>query len=176
MKPNSEIIPHVVLLEYFLPLFPVFTLSTNFPIIAISLCNNLKSIFLTQNNHLVINSANVSRRHAVQERFLFPLIATIPPILIAFIVEDLETLVGFVGSYAGASIQYIIPAALVYYGRKRINEVIDSEEILMMGQNMKMRFKSPFRHVYWIFFVLTWAIVSIIFVTVNNIIHFFELL
>ena len=35
-------------IHYFLSLFPVFTLSTNFPIIAITLRNNLKGLFLTE--------------------------------------------------------------------------------------------------------------------------------
>ena len=35
-------------IHYFLSLFPVFTLSTNFPIIAITLRNNLKALFLTE--------------------------------------------------------------------------------------------------------------------------------
>jgi len=32
--------------------------------------------------------------------------------------NSLEFLVGITGSYAGAGIQYIVPAALVYYARK----------------------------------------------------------
>ena len=38
-------------IHYFLSLFPVFTLSTNFPIIAITLRNNLKSLFLTEGKY-----------------------------------------------------------------------------------------------------------------------------
>ncbi len=39
---------YLAAIHYFLSLFPVFTLSTNFPIIAITLRNNLKSLFLTE--------------------------------------------------------------------------------------------------------------------------------
>lgn len=45
---GSSIIPHIPVLQYFLSLFPVFTLSTNFPIIAITLRNNLRSLFLRE--------------------------------------------------------------------------------------------------------------------------------
>ncbi|KAH9365820.1 hypothetical protein HPB48_013356 [Haemaphysalis longicornis] len=51
LQPNSgtdSIIPHIPVLQYFLSLFPVFTLSTNFPIIAITLRNNLRSLFLRE--------------------------------------------------------------------------------------------------------------------------------
>jgi hypothetical protein len=39
---------YMSIIHYFLSLFPVFTLSTNFPIIAITLRNNLKTLFLTE--------------------------------------------------------------------------------------------------------------------------------
>lgn len=39
---------HLLAIHYFLSLFPVFTLATNFPIIAITLRNNLKALFLTE--------------------------------------------------------------------------------------------------------------------------------
>ena len=41
---------YLATIHYFLSLFPVFTLSTNFPIIAITLRNNLKTLFLTEGN------------------------------------------------------------------------------------------------------------------------------
>ncbi len=39
---------YLAVIHYFLSLFPVFTLSTNFPIITITLRNNLKALFLTE--------------------------------------------------------------------------------------------------------------------------------
>lgn len=95
-------------LHFFLSLFPVFTLSTNFPIIALTLSNNLKSLFLSEH-----------RSHTWFTRtVLFPLLALIPPTCVAMTTNSLEFLVGITGSYAGAGIQYIVPAALVYYARK----------------------------------------------------------
>lgn len=95
-------------LHFFLSLFPVFTLSTNFPIIALTLSNNLKSLFLSEHR-----SHNWFTRTV-----LFPLLALIPPTCVAMTTNSLEFLVGITGSYAGAGIQYIVPAALVYYARK----------------------------------------------------------
>ncbi len=45
-KPGEPV--YLAFIHYFLSLFPVFTLSTNFPIIAITLRNNLKTLFLTE--------------------------------------------------------------------------------------------------------------------------------
>ncbi|CAL4234750.1 unnamed protein product, partial [Meganyctiphanes norvegica] len=75
----------------FLLLFPVFTLSTNFPIIAITLRNNLKGLFLRE-----------TRRYSFfTSRCLFPLLAIIPPTIIAIITSNVEFLVGITGAYAG---------------------------------------------------------------------------
>ena len=41
-----------------------------------------------------------------------------PPVTLAAFTDDLETLVGITGSYAGAGIQYIVPAALVFHARQ----------------------------------------------------------
>ena len=95
-------------LHVFLSLLPVFTLSTNFPIIAITLSNNLKSLFLTE-----------GRMYSYWTRtVVFPLLALVPPTCVAMPTHSLEFLVGLTGSYAGAGIQYIVPAALVYYARQ----------------------------------------------------------
>lgn len=97
-------------IHYFLSLFPVFTLSTNFPIIAITLSNNLKSLCLTE-----------GRLYSYWTRtLLFPLLALIPPTCVAMATHSLEFLVGVTGSYAGAGIQYVVPAALVFYARQVI--------------------------------------------------------
>ncbi|CAG2183401.1 unnamed protein product, partial [Oppiella nova] len=55
----------VPFLDYFLPLFPVFTLSTNFPIIAITLQNNLKTLFSSCGGGSQQGSQSVIRRRLV---------------------------------------------------------------------------------------------------------------
>ncbi|KAJ8889087.1 hypothetical protein PR048_008581 [Dryococelus australis] len=136
-------------LDYFLALFPVFTLSTSFPIVAITLRNNLKSLFLTEGRHY---------RWCLR-RVLFPVLAVVPPVLIAMSTKNLEILVGVTGSYAGAAIQYIIPALLVHSARGRTLEVI--------GMGVKNEFASPFYGKGWVVFVILWAITCIVLVTVN---------
>lgn len=140
----------VLMIQYFLALFPVFTLSTNFPIIAITLRNNLKSLFLTEGRHY---------RWCIR-RLVFPILAVVPPVLVAFITKNLEFLVGITGSYAGAGIQYVIPAALVYCARKHTLQVI--------GMGVKNNFTSPFYRKGWLYFVLVWALASVILVSVDH--------
>ncbi|XP_039309843.1 transmembrane protein 104 homolog isoform X2 [Solenopsis invicta] len=139
----------MLLMEYFLALFPVFTLSTSFPIIAITLRNNLQSLFLKEDT-----SYNLCLR-----KLVFPVLAVIPPYLIAMITKDLSILVGITGSYAGAGIQYLIPTFLVYCARQKTNKVI--------GLGVINKFASPFSGRCWLVFVVGWAITCMILVSVN---------
>ena len=91
--------------KYFLELFPVFTLSTNFPIIVITLSKNLKT-FLKEGKHYGL----------FVSRYLFPPITVIPPVLIAFATKNVEVLVAVTGSYAASIIQYVISVTIVFYG------------------------------------------------------------
>lgn len=176
---GSSIIPSIPVLQYFLSLFPVFTLSTNFPIIAITLRNNLRSLFLREESSqqgsrsrslTSSGSSNQSStalppqscNQVLVERFFFPLLALLPPIAVALATESVEFLVGFTGSYAGAFIQYIIPVALVHRARKQVLEAL--------GLGVENQHASPFRHGAWLIFVLVWAVACVTLVTVNHII------
>lgn len=137
-------------IDYFLSLFPVFTLSTSFPIIAITLKQNLQTIFLDMSHY---------DRYNVFVRLLFPLLAIIPPLCVTYFTNSLSSLVAFTGSYAGAGIQYIIPVFLVYFARSTCTE--------LLGSGIHNPFQSPFKSNYWLGLVLIWSIVCISLVTVN---------
>uniref|UniRef100_A0A3Q2XA07 Transmembrane protein 104 n=1 Tax=Haplochromis burtoni TaxID=8153 RepID=A0A3Q2XA07_HAPBU len=139
----------IPVLRYFLGLFPVFTISTNFPIIAVTLRNNWKTLF----------HRDGGTYPWVVDRVVFPLITLVPPIVVAFCTHNLESLVGITGSYAGTGIQYIVPAFLVFYARRHLEPV--------MGRDAINKHRSPFRHSFWVWFVLLWAAFSLMFVTAN---------
>uniref|UniRef100_A0A8C8Y9N6 Transmembrane protein 104 n=1 Tax=Prolemur simus TaxID=1328070 RepID=A0A8C8Y9N6_PROSS len=135
--------------RFFLGLFPVFTISTNFPIIAVTLRNNWKTLFHREGGTYPW----------VVDRVVFPTITLVPPVLVAFCTHDLESLVGITGAYAGTGIQYVIPAFLVYHCRR------DTQ--LAFGHGAANKHRSPFRHTFWVGFVLLWAFSCFIFVTAN---------
>ncbi|XP_068387041.1 transmembrane protein 104 isoform X1 [Eschrichtius robustus] len=135
--------------RFFLGLFPVFTISTNFPIIAVTLRNNWKTLFHREGGTYPW----------VVDRVVFPTITLLPPVLVAFCTHDLESLVGITGAYAGTGIQYVIPAFLVYLCRK------DTQ--LAFGYGTVNKHGSPFRHTFWVGFVLLWAFSCFFFVTAN---------
>ena len=139
----------IAFIQYFLALFPVFTLSTNFPIIGITLRNNLKTLCLTDGKTYSF----------FMDRIFFPLATLIPPVIVALITNKLDLLVGITGSYAGAGIQYFVPAALVYCSRKTVSEVLDFDAV--------NKHSSPFHHTAWVIFIVLWALVAILLVSVN---------
>lgn len=138
-------------IEYFLALFPVFTLSTSFPIIAITLRNNLQSLFL--------GTSQLEDYGFFIRRLAFPLLAILPPIIVTYFTDSLTSLVSFTGSYAGTGIQYIIPIALVFQARRTCTQ--------LLGQGIVNEFRSPFKSVAWLIFVLIWACTCVVLVTVN---------
>ncbi|GFR99824.1 transmembrane protein 104 [Elysia marginata] len=140
-------------IQYFLVLFPVFTLSTNFPIIAITLRNNLGAMFA------MARSNGHARVPAAVTRVVCPLLALLPPVVVALSTNQVEVLVGITGSYAGAGIQYVIPAALVYLARK--------DFVAISGG---YQHRSPFSHTGWIVLTFTWTFIAVVFVTVNHIV------
>ncbi len=142
---------YLAAIHYFLSLFPVFTLSTNFPIIAITLRNNLRSLFLTE-----------GRMYSwCTRRCIFPLLALVPPVAVALATDSLELLVGVTGSYAGAGIQYVFPAFLVHCGRRVTRRAI--------GVGVSNQHSSYFRSTFWVVFVNIWAFCSVGLVTWNHI-------
>ncbi|XP_056309267.1 transmembrane protein 104 [Danio aesculapii] len=143
----------VPVLRYFLGLFPVFTISTNFPIIAVTLRNNWKTLF----------HRDGGTYPWVVDRVVFPLITLVPPIIVAFCTHDLESLVGITGAYAGTGIQYIIPAFLVYFSRRHLEPVL--------GRDAVNKHRSPFRHTFWVCFVVLWATFCLMFVTANIVLN-----
>lgn len=158
----------LVFIEYFLALFPVFTLSASFPIIAITLRNNLETLFMgAPEPNPPTESVYSSFCTFLLRRCAFPLMAILPPIVVTYFTDSLASLVSFTGSYAGTGIQYIIPIALVWQARKTCRAIL--------GQGIINDYKSPFQSVFWLVFVLIWSCTSVVFVTVNfitNALHF----
>lgn len=137
--------------EYFLALFPVLTLTTSFPIIAITLRNNLQTLF--------VNKHQLHSQSFFVKNMAFPLMAIIPPFLVTFNTENVQSLVSFTGCYAGACIQYLIPVALVYYSRKTCANIL--------GEGIVNEFKSPFQANGWLIMIFSWMCISLIFVTMH---------
>jgi amino acid permease len=143
-------------IDYFLNLFPVFTLSTNFPIIAITLRNNLE----------VMVTSLPGRFPTISEKagyVVFPLLALVPAALIALATEDVGILVTITGAYAGAGIQYVIPVSHVWLARRRLAQLLGEQP----SRQLENPFRSVFRHTGFLVGVLAWCGLAIALVSIN---------
>ena len=144
-------------LGYYLALFPVFTLSTNFPIISITLRENLKAL------------ARIVAKHWIGEkpfpwlidRILFPFLAVLPPLAIAFATTNVEVLVSITGSFPGIGVQYVIPATLAFAGKYAITKKLN-----VKYQN---KHKSPFSHFVFLVIILVWTAISILLIIADDV-------
>jgi hypothetical protein len=75
----------------------MFFISTNFPIICITLRENLRTLFGNTTPFSVSMSSTT----------YFALLAMLPPLAIALCTEDVGMLVGITGAYAGLGIQVL---------------------------------------------------------------------
>lgn len=141
------------IIGFFLGAFPLFPMSTSFPIIAITLQSNLKNLFLDRSN---------DNHSFLINRLIFPTVAILPPFMIALCTHNIKYLVEITGTYAGVIVQYVIPVILVFYSRKQCFQDFG------FSNN---KFTSPFRHGAWLLFVIIWAVICIIFVTADLIMN-----
>jgi hypothetical protein len=79
--------------------------SANFPVIAITLRENLRTLA-----HNMTGTQDAQRESATGvTRFIarnsYALFALVPPLIVAFFTEDVSMLVGYTGAYAGLGIQ-----------------------------------------------------------------------
>ena len=139
----------------------LITVSTNYPIIAITLRNNLRTLFPQYTS----NSA----------QYAFSLIAIVPPVIVAYCTQDVELLTSVTGAYAGVGIQYITPALLCYYGRKQIAEFADVHlnphryvRLSIEETRPKMVYASSSicKTTGWIVLVCAWSVIALGLVTV----------
>eukprot|EP01127_Copromyxa_protea_P012569 TRINITY_DN3299_c0_g1_i1.p1 TRINITY_DN3299_c0_g1~~TRINITY_DN3299_c0_g1_i1.p1 ORF type:complete len:486 (+),score=84.82 TRINITY_DN3299_c0_g1_i1:1096-2553(+) len=130
-------------LAVFLVLFPVFTLTTNFPLIAITLRSNLM--------HLV-----TFRREKMTPEFrsiIFTLITLVPPFIISTLTQNVALLVQITGAYAGLAIMFIFPTVFVHMGRIKAKAAF--------GENYDNPYMSPFSHPFWVYLVYAWTVFAL---------------
>eukprot|EP00762_Andalucia_godoyi_P005265 ANDGO_06799.mRNA.1 Transmembrane protein 104 homolog len=134
-------------IAHFLALFPCFTLTTNFPLICITLRNNVAELVFPGNP-----------QKQQKWKGVFAAVCATPPILIAFGTQSVGLLVNITGSFAGVGIQYVLPALFVFFSRKMVRTSLPGA---------RGPFSSPFRSVNWIYFILIWSVLTIIMALYN---------
>ncbi|GLE04372.1 hypothetical protein PINS_up013302 [Pythium insidiosum] len=148
----------VRLVAYFLSLFPVCTLSANFPLICITLRENLRTLA-----HNLSSSSTDARDHETAgtglsgffARHIYAFVAIVPPLVVALFTEDVSMLVGFTGAYAGLGIQWVVPTALVWCLRRRLAAASNP-------------FASPFAHSAWLYMAFALSGAAVVLITLTH--------
>lgn len=143
----------------FVALYPVFTVSGNYVLIAITLRNNLQQ--LCSGIGVFAEGSKYPRLHKYQ-RHLWSAVSSVPPFAIAFITREASLLVNITGAYAGLFIMLIFPAILVLKGR----EIVANHPDLSDTWN---RHQSPFLHRSWAYFILVLAAVLFFYTLADDI-------
>ena len=142
----------------YLLLFPVFVCGSSYPLIAITLRNNLRALWAQLRGDGdgagddVLDAGSAAK---------WSLLAAFPPILVAALPGvDAGTLIAYTGGYAGLVIMFYVPCALVWRSRERAADVF--------GANTRNPFKSPFASAAWPYLVVGFASVALAFTAFHH--------
>ena len=152
----------LAILGYYIVLFPVFTLSTNFPIGAITLRENMKTLVRI----LVKCWIGDKPFPFIVNRILFPILAILPPVIIAVTTTNAIFIISITGAFFGIWLQYLIPVTLVFAGKHIITKRLKIE--------YKNKYRSPFSHIVFFLFVAIWTLVSILLVVANDLLKIMD--
>eukprot|EP00741_Cyanophora_paradoxa_P022705 tig00021494_g21927.t1 len=174
-------------LARFLALFPVFTLSSNFPLIAITLRNNLSQLYFElapprrryHPPHVAGPHAAPDCEQADEARLeaealkggddatghervsplgaAATLLAVAPPLALAAATQNVKLLVGVTGSFAGLAIQFVIPPLLVLAARRLCRAKLGPHAPRLNPH------RSPFGAPAWAYGMLAWAALCLAF-------------
>lgn len=157
-------------------LFPVFTLSSNFPMLSITLRNNLDTLLqlITVKVPVKVDGEECSRESfnvdkSGRRRVVVTVLAVAPPIVCCVIAEhaglDVNSLVGITGAYAGAAVMFIIPACLVHCSRLVIARKFPATDNRLSDSHPLNIHSSPFRGRKWVITLIMAAICAISFIS-----------
>ena len=145
----------LLLAGIYLALFPVVSLSSNFPIIIVTLRDNLKSLFkLIFKRRLRDGKEDFP---FLIDRIFFPLLSLLPPTVLAFATQQDSLLVSITGSFPGVGVQYLIPVSLVIMARYKIRKYT-------VYRNPH---RSPFSRLLFLVLVVAWSVLSVVLIIVD---------
>eukprot|EP01104_Vermistella_antarctica_P013986 TRINITY_DN432_c0_g1_i3.p1 TRINITY_DN432_c0_g1~~TRINITY_DN432_c0_g1_i3.p1 ORF type:complete len:481 (+),score=73.03 TRINITY_DN432_c0_g1_i3:143-1585(+) len=121
-----------------LALFPLVTVISNFPLIGITLRNNLMKL------------CPIGEEMQQLRQIVFALVSVLPPLAIAFADIDLTLIVTITGSYPGLCVMFLVPMLLVFFGRRKVTK--------HHGDIRSNPFASPFHQIGWIILISVWVV------------------
>ncbi|ULT80962.1 hypothetical protein L3Y34_011078 [Caenorhabditis briggsae] len=177
---NTSLVYSII--DYFLALFPIITLTSSYPIIALTLINNFKVVkdilcpktgqenesLLEADNQVEDNDTDDEREArngnpARNEKTIFdvlvPTLVLALPTFLSLLTDDMLLLASITGSFPGVAVQFAIPCLLVTAARKHARSVLNFP--------VPRKNNSPFQSRFWIMLISSWAGFSMIMVLLN---------
>ncbi|KAK6040485.1 hypothetical protein COOONC_22010 [Cooperia oncophora] len=165
--------------DHFLALFPVFTITTSYPILATTLINNIRvlrdavfppgsrvsseeeSLLEDENDDDDERDSRLRRSSRSDHRYdvIIPIVVIGIPMAVAMLTDNVLLLATVTGSYPGVAVQFLIPCWLVVSARKYAKSVLNFP--------VPKKHSSPFKYNYWPYAIVIYSIFAIIMVTLN---------
>ena len=146
------------LIGYYIVIYPVFALSPMIVVIAITMRENLKSLtrLLFKEKWIEITPLMFTVDH-----ILIPSVVIIVPLGVAFSTANVDFLLSITGGIFGVWVQYLISTVLLFAGKRFLTKKYKGK--------YENKYKSPFSHIFFLFFIIAWTTVSAILVTIGYI-------
>ncbi|VDM60090.1 unnamed protein product [Angiostrongylus costaricensis] len=169
--------------DHFLAMFPVFTLTTNYPIVGITLINNMRVVrdmvwdmvmptssrVLSEEESLLHDDDQHDSGLRRNTRYdcislqpydiMVPVFAIALPTTVSLMTDDVLLLATVTGCYPGVVVQFLIPCLLVMRSRTYAKSVLNFP--------VPKRYASPFQSSYWPYAIFVWSAFAVIMVTLN---------
>ncbi|KAE9419383.1 hypothetical protein Angca_003341, partial [Angiostrongylus cantonensis] len=168
--------------DHFLAMFPVFTLTTNYPIVGITLINNMRVIRDMVRNMIISTSSRVLSEESLLHDddqhdsglrrntpydcislqpydIIVPVFAIALPTTVSLMTDDVLLLATVTGCYPGVAVQFVIPCLLVMRSRTYAKSVLNFP--------VPKKYASPFQSSYWPYAIFVWSAFAVIMVTLN---------
>ncbi|KAJ1362565.1 hypothetical protein KIN20_022166 [Parelaphostrongylus tenuis] len=165
--------------DHFLALFPVFTLTTNYPIVGITLINNVRIVRdIVRDMMMPRNSRDFSEEELLSQDedehdsrlrrnihydslydIVVPILVITLPTIISLMTDDVLLLAAVTGSYPGVAVQFLIPCLLIMRSRRYAKSVLNFP--------VPKKYASPFQSNNWPYAIFVWSAFAVIMVTFN---------
>ena len=149
------------IIGYYIVVYPVFALTPIVPVETIVLRENLKALtrLLFKEKWMEIKPLMFA-----VDRILLPMVVIILPLATAFATTNVDFLLSISAGVFGVWIQYLISTALLFAGKRFLMKKYSGK--------YENKHKSPFSHIFFLFFIIVWTTMSVILVTVGHVVSF----
>ena len=149
------------IIGYYIVIYPVFALSPTIVVVAIVMRENSKALtrLLFKEKWIEIKPLMFSLDH-----ILLPSVVVIVPLAVAFSTANVDFLLSITGGVFGVWLQYLISTSLLFAGKRFLLKKYKGK--------YENKYKSPFSHIFFLFFIIAWTTVSAILVIIGHILNF----